>query len=183
MSGYVRLLVTSPTRFRGRSSTRGIQPGQPSGCTPKRPRHVSKLLNFAAFLSGSAVADEARKKAPSNTLSRKDKSVPWWSIGASRGRMIDGWLLGIWSKLELQHGRISSLANSTDSQYWKISLVFMGHSIALYKTHPQLLNAGLLHSSTMIHKFHPLLSTIIKYHKYQPKHVSYISSGPGSEAE
>lgn len=37
--------------------------------------HVSKLLNFAAFLSGSAAADEAQKKAPRNTLQRKDKAA------------------------------------------------------------------------------------------------------------
>jgi len=37
--------------------------------------HVSKLLNFAAFLSGSAAADEAQKKVPKNTLQRKDKSA------------------------------------------------------------------------------------------------------------
>lgn len=37
--------------------------------------HVSKLLNFAAFLSGSAAAEEAQKKAPRNTLQRKDKAA------------------------------------------------------------------------------------------------------------
>ena len=49
----------------------------PTHPEPCLARHVSKLLNFAAFLSGSAAADEAQKKVPKNTLQRKDKSVPW----------------------------------------------------------------------------------------------------------
>ena len=39
-------------------------------------RHVARVLNFASFLSGSSVADEALRKAPKNTLQRKDKAVP-----------------------------------------------------------------------------------------------------------
>lgn len=37
--------------------------------------HVARVLNFASFLSGSSVADEALRKAPKNTLQRKDKAA------------------------------------------------------------------------------------------------------------
>ena len=49
-------------------------------------RHVARFLNFAAFLSGASMADEAQKKAPKNTLQRKDKTVPWaalWKVEVS----------------------------------------------------------------------------------------------------
>ena len=65
------------------------------------PRHVSKLLNFAAFLSGSAAADEAQKKVPKNTLQRKDKSVTWtgrcwWSLNGRVWSKGMGWM-GVWT--------------------------------------------------------------------------------------
>ena len=39
------------------------------------PRHVSRFLNFAGYLSGATAADEAQRKVPANTLQRKDKSA------------------------------------------------------------------------------------------------------------
>jgi len=65
------------------------------------PRHVSKLLNFAAFLSGSAAADEAQKKVPKNTLQRKDKSVTWtgrcwWALNGRVRSKGMGWM-GVWT--------------------------------------------------------------------------------------